>query len=151
MAFLTGFPKSPPIPSGRYTTTNPLRREAGLRLLTEHLPHTLRWRIIRAWRRPGLFNGQQTPLALQDAHRQHLDDAALAQVWPRTIAWFTLTELEVSRRLVEAPLASILPALRNSMLSAQGAYLLRLYAALAAQLGEAAALAAFERLLSSVG
>jgi hypothetical protein len=105
----------------------------------------------RAWRRPSLFTSQEAPLALQYGHRQRLDDDALAQVWPRTIAWFVLTELEVSRRVVEAPLASISRVTRDALLSAQGAYLLRLYAALAAQIGEAAALAEFERLLLSAG
>jgi hypothetical protein len=144
-------PKPPSYPSGRYTRTNPLRREGGLRLLTGSLPDPLHWSLIHAWRHPSLFDGQHTPTALQHPQRQRLDDAALAQTRPRALAWFTLTELEIARRLVEAPQASILPATRNSMLSAQGAYLLRLYVALARQIGEAAALAEFLRLLASVG
>ena len=47
MALLAGSPKPPAFPSGRYEHTNPLRREAGLRLLTEPLPKPLRWAIIR--------------------------------------------------------------------------------------------------------
>ncbi|HLV97414.1 MAG TPA: hypothetical protein VKT82_01945 [Ktedonobacterales bacterium] len=151
MALLTGSPRPPSFPSDRYLHTNPLRREAGLRLLTEHLPEPLRWDIIRAWRRPSLFHGMEPPLALQYAQRQQFDEETLALVWPRTIAWFMLTELEIARRLVEAPLASISRVTRDSLLRTQGVYLRRLYAALAAQIGETTARAEFKRLLSSVG
>ncbi len=59
MALLTGFPKPPSYPSGRYTHTNPLRREFGLRLLSETLPEPLRTSLIRAWRRPARFDGNE--------------------------------------------------------------------------------------------
>jgi hypothetical protein len=42
------------------------------------------------------------------------------------------------------------PVARNRLLGAQGAYLRVVYAALAAQVGESAALAEFERLILSV-
>jgi hypothetical protein len=51
---------------------------------------------------------------------------------------------------VEAPLASISRKTRSTLLSTQGASLRSLSAALAAQIGEAAAQAEFERLLTSV-
>ena len=63
----------------------------------------------------------------------------------------SLTELEVSRRVVETPRTSISRDTRNKLLRAQGAYLRSLYAALVARLGEAAALAEFERLVLKVG
>jgi hypothetical protein len=148
MAFLTGLPKPAPFPSGRYLHTNPLRREAGLRLLTQDLPEPLRWAIIRAWRRPRHFDALLT--ALPDAQRQRPDDAQLMQATPRRLLLITFTEMEVSRRGVEAPQASILPAERNALLLAQGTYLRRLYVALARQIGEAAALAEFQRLLLQV-
>ena len=56
----------------------------------------------------------------------------------------------MARRLVEAPLASILPATRHTLLSAQSRYLRQVYVALAWQIGEAAALAEFQRLLAQV-
>ncbi len=144
MAFLIGQPKATAYPSGRYTHTNPLRREAGLRLLTESLPEPLRWAIVRAWRRPAHYDGNE---AIQSVHRQRPDDAHLARATPRGLALLTLTEMEVSRRIVEAPQASILPVTRNTLLLDQGAYLRRLYVALAWQIGEASALAEFQRLL----
>ena len=151
MALLAGFPKAPAIPSGRYTHTNPLRREGGLRLLTEHLPEPLRWDIIRAWRHPSLRSSMHPVPELPTEQRQRPAEASLPGRPPRMLAFFALVEFDMSRRLVEAPQASILPATRNSMLSAQGAYLLRLYVALARQIGEAAALAEFLRLVASVG
>jgi hypothetical protein len=140
--------KSPAIPSGRYTRTNPLRREAGLRLLTESLPEPLRWGIIRAWRRPASFDGNE---AIQNLHRQRPAEDSLPMLRPQMLGLFTLTELEVSRRVVEAPLASISRVTRDSLLRAQGMYLRSLYLAFVAQLGSAeAALAEFLRLIASV-
>ena len=151
MAFLIGQPKAPAIPSGRYTHTNPLRREGGLRLLIEHLPEPLGWAIIRAWRRAGLRSRLQPPPDLPSAHRQRPAEASLPGRPPRMLAFLAFVELDVAWRLVEAPQASILPATRNAWLTAQGRYLRQVYLALAAQLGEAAALAEFERLLTSIG
>jgi hypothetical protein len=138
---------NPSFPSNRYTRTNPLRREFGLRLLTESLPEPLRTDLIRAWRRPAHFDGNE---AIQSLHRQRPDEASLPGAHPRLLCIITLTELEVSRRVVEAPLASISRATRNKLLAAQGAYLSALYAALVLHLGAEAALAEFQRLLLSV-
>ena len=131
----------------RYARTDPLRREFGLRLLAEPLPEPLRTRLIRAWRHPARFDGRQ---AIQSVHRQRPDQARLFSVPPRALGLITLTELEVSRRVVEAPLASISRETRNKLLASQGLYLQYLYVALARQVGEAAALAEFERLLTAV-
>jgi hypothetical protein len=92
-----------------------------------------------------------TPLAVQSAHRQRPGDETLAESKPPTLCWFTLTELEATRRVLEAPLGSLSRMTRSTLLVAQGAYLRRLYYALVAQVGEAAALAEFTRLLASVG
>lgn len=62
----------------------------------------------------------------------------------------TLTEMEASSRVVETPRAEISRETRNKLLMAQGAYLRLLYAALVARLGEAGALAEFQRLLLKV-
>jgi hypothetical protein len=71
---ISGGPRQPPsFPSGRYTITNPLRREYGLRLLTATMPAPLRALFLAAWRRPYLFSGQETPLAVQSAYRQRPD------------------------------------------------------------------------------
>ncbi len=145
MAFLTGPARQPTFPSGRYEHTNPLRREGGLRLLTEALPEPLRWAILRAWRQPSYFEVGMT--ALPHPHRQRPAAAQIIQARPHLIAFITLTEMEVSRRLVEAPQVSIRPEERNRLLSEQSLYLRLLYDALARQIGEAAALAEFERLL----
>ncbi|HEU5370373.1 MAG TPA: hypothetical protein VFU69_18010 [Ktedonobacterales bacterium] len=147
MALITGSPKPPSFPSGRYVHTNPLRREAGLRLLTESLPKPLRWAIIRAWRRPPR---PVHPLAVPEPpslHRQRPSEASLPSKHPEVLSLISLVELEMGRRLVEASLASISRVTRNRLLSAQGVYLGCLYAALAAQVGAAAALAEFQRLL----
>jgi len=149
MAIIGGPRKPPSFPSGRYTLTNPLRREYGLRLLTATLPEPLRALILAAWRRPYLFSGQETPLAVQSAQRQRPD---IAGANAQTICWVTLTELEVTRCALEAPIASISRVTRNTLLVAQGAYLRLLYAALVIQLGSIeAALAEFGRLLLKVG
>ncbi|HEY7349749.1 MAG TPA: hypothetical protein VH599_15645 [Ktedonobacterales bacterium] len=152
MAILAGPPPRPPFPSGRYTRSNPLRREAGLRLLTAALPEPLRRVIVTTWRRPSLFNGEQTPLAVQSGLRQRPGEAQLAQATFQTTCVFILTELEVTRRVLEAPLASISRMTRNTLLVAQGAYLRLLFAALVVQLGSIeAALAEFQRLIVGVG
>jgi hypothetical protein len=145
MAFLTGMPKPPAFPSDRYDHTNPLRRYAGLRLLTEALPEPLRWAITRAWRHSSYFEVGMT--ALPHPHRQRPAAAQIIQARPQVISFLTLTEMEVSRRLVEAPQVSIKLEERNRLLSEQSLYLRLLYLALARQIGEAAALAEFERLL----
>ncbi|HLV98510.1 MAG TPA: hypothetical protein VKT82_07500 [Ktedonobacterales bacterium] len=144
MALLTGFSKPPSYPSGRYTRTNPLRREFGLRLLAEPLPEPLRTNLVRAWRRPPRFDGNE---AIQSLHRQRPEQARLFGMPPRALSLLTLTELEVARRVVEAPLVSISRETRNKLLAAQGVYFQYLYVALARQVGEAAALSEFERLL----
>ena len=54
-----GSPPIRPFDSGRYVHTNPLRREFGLRLLSEPLPEPLRTSFIRAWRRPARYDGKQ--------------------------------------------------------------------------------------------
>jgi hypothetical protein len=146
MALLAGPPKPPSYPSGRYTRTNPLRREFGLRLLAEPLPEPLRSSLIRAWRRPPRFDGNE---AIPTLHRQRPEQAQLFILPPRVLSPLTLVEMEVSRRVVEAPLASISRETRNKLLAAQGVYLHALSVALARHLGEAAALAEFERLLNA--
>jgi hypothetical protein len=122
MAILAGLPPTPPPPppSARYATSNPLRREYGLRLLTGNMPERLRRVLITAFRRPSIFNGQVTPLAIQSAHRQRPDGEALAQFKPKTLCWLTQTELGVTRRVLEAPLGSISRMTCNTLLVAQG-------------------------------
>jgi len=142
-----GSPPARPFSSGRYEHTNPLRREFGLRLLSEPLPEPLRTSLIRAWRRPARFDGNQ---AIQSLHRQRPDEAALPLLSARLLGVLTLTEMEASRRVVETPRQQISRETRNKLLMAQGLYLRRLYAALVAKLGEAAALAEFQRLLLQV-
>ena len=75
-----GPPKPPSFPSGRYTHTDPLRREFGLRLLSEPLPEPLRTSLIRAWRRPARFDGNQ---AIQSLHRQRPDEAGFRMLAAR--------------------------------------------------------------------
>ena len=139
--------RQPSYPSGRYLKTDPLRREFGLKLLSEPLPEPLRTTLIRAWRRPVRYDGNQ---AIQNLHRQRPDEANLPAFPSSLLGVISLTELEVSRRVVETPRTSISRDTRNKLLRAQGAYLRSLYAALVAQLGEAAALAEFQRLLLKV-
>ncbi|HLW03086.1 MAG TPA: hypothetical protein VKT82_30825 [Ktedonobacterales bacterium] len=146
MALLAGFSKPPSYPSGRYTRTNPLRREFGLRLLAEPLPEPLRTSLIRAWRRPPRFDGNE---AIQNPHRPRPEQAQLLGLSPRMLGLLALTELEVARRVVEAPLSSISRETRNKLLAAQGVYFQYLYVALARQVGEAAALSEFERMLAA--
>ena len=142
-----GSSSSRPFPSGRYTRTDPLRREFGLRLLAEPLPDPLRTTLIRAWRRPAHFDGKQ---AIQSLHRQRPDEASFPLMNVSLLGAISLTELEVSRRIVETPRTSISRETRSKLLRAQSAYLLSLYTALAAKLGEAAAQAAFEGLALKV-
>ncbi len=134
-------------PSGRYLKTDPLRREFGLRLLSDPLPEPLRTSLIRAWRRPVRYDGKQ---AIQSVHRQRPPEASLLELPPALLGVLSLTELEVSRRVVETPRTSISRDTRNKLLAAQGIYLRRLYAAFVFQLGEAAALSEFQRLVLSV-
>src|SRR5690348_11848289 len=130
MAVFGGVPPRPPFPSDRYLTSNPLRREYGLRLLTSTLPAPLRALLLSVWRRPYLFTGQETPLAVQSTQRRRPDEATIATANAQTLSWIALTELEVSRRVLEAPMASISRVTRSTLLVAQGAYLRLLYAAL---------------------
>jgi hypothetical protein len=141
----------PSFPSGRYLNTNPLRREGGLRLITAPLPESLRRLFLSAWRRPSLFDGKITPLAILSTQRHHPGEAMLATKSANALGVIALAELEVTRRVLEAPIASVSRVTRNSLLIAQGAYLRCLYAALAVQLGEADALAEFHRLILKVG
>ncbi len=140
-------PRQPSFPSGRYTRTDPLRREFGLKLLSEPLPEPLRTSLIRAWRRPVHYDGKQ---AIQSLHRQRPDEAALPMLTPSLLGVISLTELEVSRRVVETPRTSISRETRTKLLAAQGVYLRCLYAAFVHQLGEATALSEFQRLLMNV-
>jgi hypothetical protein len=140
-------PPSPAFPSGRYTRTNPLRREFGLRKLTEPLPEALGQAIISAFRRPARYDGHE---AIQSVHRQRPSEAQLFGMTPGRLSWLALTELAVSRRVVEAPQASISRETRTRLLESQGVYLQQIYAALARQVGEAATQAEFERLLLRV-
>ncbi|HLW02299.1 MAG TPA: hypothetical protein VKT82_26825 [Ktedonobacterales bacterium] len=145
---LIGGPLPPrPFSSGRYVHSDPLRREFGLRLLAEPLPEPLRSRLIRAWRRPARYDGRQ---AIQSVHRQRPDAASFSLLSIRVLGLLAFTELEASRRVVETPRAEISRETRNTLLKAQGAYLRLLYAALAARMGEAGALAEFERLVQNV-
>jgi hypothetical protein len=144
MALLGGFSSARPFPSGRYLKTDPLRREFGLRLLSDPLPEPLRASLIRAWRHPRRFDGNQ---AIQSLHRQRPSEASLRTSPPAVLDWLTFMELGVSRRVVETPRQSISRETRNKLLASQGVYLAALYRALAEQVGEAAAQAAFERSL----
>jgi hypothetical protein len=147
MALFTGQPRSAQVPSGRYLHSNPLRREFGLRLLTASLPEPLGTTLIRAWRQPGRFPGEQE---MQSLHRRQMGATELAPLAPKTLAWYVQVELEVSRRVVEAPIASISRGTRNGLLTEQGAYLRRLYDALAGHVGAYVAQAEFARLLARV-
>ena len=110
-------PRQPSFPSGRYTRTDPLRREFGLKLLSEPLPEPLRTSLIRAWRRPVRYDGKQ---AIQSLHRQRPDEAALPLLPPSLLGVLSLTELEVSRRVVETPRTSISRDTRNKLLKRAG-------------------------------
>jgi hypothetical protein len=147
MALSPRLPNPSPYPSDRYLKTDPLRREFGLRLLREPLPEPLRTSLIRAWRRPVRYDGKQ---AIQSLHRQRPDEASLSLLTPGLLDLISLKELEVARRVIETPRTSISRDTRNKLLRAQGSCLSALYRALAGRVGEAAALAAFERLVLKV-
>ena len=94
-------PTPPSLPSGRYVHTNQLCRELGLKLLSEPLPEPLRTTLIRAWRRPGSLGwqpGHPEP-ALPAPRRSQLTRLFT----PSLLGVISLTELEVSRRVVETP------------------------------------------------
>ena len=135
---------APRYPAGRYTRTNPLRREFGLRRLTEALPESLRRAIFGAFRHPARYDGNE---AIQTVHRQRPGEAQLFCMSPRGLGILAHIELEASRRVLEAPLASISRETRNALLTSQSVYLWQIYTALARQVGETLALAEFQRLL----
>jgi hypothetical protein len=124
-----------------------LRREEGIRLLTFTLPDPLRVLVVRAMRRPPRFDGSIVPFALQNLYRRRLSDEELANFSQRGKASLVKTEVEVSRRTIEAPRSEISRGTRNALLMQQGAELRRLYLALCAQIGEAGALAVFQHAL----
>jgi hypothetical protein len=138
-------------PAGRYAISNPLRRERHLHLLTGHLPEPLRRVLLDGLRRPPLFAGEQTPLAVQSARRRRLSDGQVARAHLATLCALTLTELEVTRRLVEAPREALPLVTHHALLVAQGAELRRLYLVLVARLREAGAQATVQALLAEVG
>jgi hypothetical protein len=144
MARVPRSPNSRPFPSGRYHQTNPLRRLFGLRLLAEPLPEPLRLVLIRAWMFPGRFDGNQ---AIQGVERQRLPEDVLPFLPPARLGWMAFIEFAVSRRIVELARTEITREERNALLRDQGAYLAQVYAALARQVGEAQAQAAFEQRL----
>ncbi len=84
LALIFGPPPPPRFPSGRYTQTNPLRREHGLLLLTGSLPEPLRTHLTRAWRQPARYESQQTRQAMQRAGRAYFSSHSLSNPW-RTI------------------------------------------------------------------
>ena len=109
MSVLVG--KMPPQPSrppvSRYRYTTPLRREWGIRLLTYTLPERLRVLVGRGLRRQPLFDGTIIAFALPSLYREHLSDDSLARMSQRGKATFVQVEVEVARRIVEAPQDSI--------------------------------------------
>jgi hypothetical protein len=121
MTHCYGVPSSPQprTPSTRYLSTNPLRREQGIRLLTYNLPEPLRVVLIRALRRPPLFEGKYTEPAIQSLYRSHLSDADLASTSQSTKRVLVLAEVEVTRRTVEAPMERISRMTRNTLLVAK--------------------------------
>ena len=153
MTLFYGVPSSPlpRTPATRCLSTNPLRREQGIRLLTYNLPEPLRCVLMRGLRRPPIFDGQHTELAIQNVFRRRLSDADLANISQTAKGMFIFTELEVTRRTIEAPLARISRVTRNTLLVSQGVELRRLYFALGAQIGQAGALAVFQYVLDAIG
>ena len=143
-------PSQPQPPISRYAVSNPLRREGGIRLLTFTLPDPLRVLVVRAMRRHPRFDGSIVPFALQNLYRRRLSDEALANLSQRSKASLVQTEVEVSRRTIEAPRSDISRGTRNALLIQQGAELRRLYLALAMQIGEAGALAVFQQALNAM-
>jgi hypothetical protein len=75
------------------------------------------------------FDGKET---IQAAYRQRPGEAELFGIHPHTLGLMALTELKVSRSVVEAPIASISRETRNRLLASQGAFLQRIYSALGA-------------------
>jgi hypothetical protein len=121
-------------------------------LLTCNLPEPLRAALVRALRRPPRFQGEKTPLAVQSGRRLRPDEGQLAKATLQTKCTLVLTELEVTWRVLEAPLGSISRMTRNTLLVSQGAYLRRLYLALVEQLGDVGlALTEFQRALDAIG
>jgi hypothetical protein len=147
MTLFSQEPPRRPFPSDRYTKTNPLRREFGLRKLAAPLPEPLASTLIQTWRHRPRYDGNE---AIPSLHRPRHSQAELFDMAPARVGIFALIELEVARRVVEAPLASISRETRNTLLAAQGVYLQDLYAALERQVGERAALAEFQRLVRRV-
>ncbi len=129
---------SHPFPSGRYTHTNPLRREFGLQTLTKTLPKPISAALFHAWRHPTHRDSNRTIQSVGAYHQRPNEDSLLTMP-PRMLDWLTLIELGVSRRILEAPIASISRETRNRLLTSQGIYLNALYHALRIQLGSAEA------------
>ena len=144
--FVTGLPKSLQFPLA--ATPAPTRCAASLACVCGAGAQRFRLRsgLIRVWPRPPRFDGNEV---IQHLHLQRPDQAQLFGMRPRALAPLALTELEVSRRVVEAPRACISRETRNKLLAAQDIYLQYLYAALMRQPGEAAALSEFGRLLAA--
>ena len=147
MALYPRLPNSYRTPPAATPAPTPCAANLACACSRESLPEPLRTSLIRAWRRPAHFDGKE---AIQNLHRQRPAEASLSIINPRLLGLITLAELEVSRRVVEAPLASISRVTRNKLLASQGTYLNALYAALAIQLGSAeAALPEFLYLLNA--
>lgn len=138
-------------PVSRYAVSNPLRRVGGIRLLTYTLPEPLRALVVQGLRRPPRFDGNIVPFAIQSLHRCGVSSADLANASQRGKAAFVHAEVQIARRMVEAPQGSINRGTRNALLLAQGVELRRLYLALAAQIGQHAALALFQQALNALG
>jgi hypothetical protein len=134
-------------PAGRYARMNPLLRWCSLQVLAAPLPDPLRASLIRAWQHPGRYNGEQ---AIQNLFRQRYAEESLPFLPPSLLGTAAQVELEVGRRIVELPRTEITSEARSRLLRSQGVYLSQVYAALCHQLGEAAALAAFEQRLRSM-
>jgi hypothetical protein len=150
---LFGIPSSPlpRTPATRYLSTNPLRREQGIRLLTYSLPEPLRALLIRALRRPPRFVEADAPLIVQAAYRSLIIEADFASATVTGMQGLARVVLEATRRTIEAPLGSISRVTRNTLLVTHGNELRCLYLALSARMGQAAALAVFQYALDAVG
>lgn len=144
-------PSQPQPPVSRYAVSNPLRREGGIRLLTYSLPDPLRALVKCAMRRPPHLDDEIAPFALQNLYRRRFSDADLANLSTRGKAALVQTEVEVSRRTLEASRSSVSRGTRNALLMQQGAELRRLYLALCADIGETGALAIFQHALNAMG
>ncbi len=148
MALSSRWPHRSPFPSGRYTRTNPLLREFALGRLTELLPGAVRSAIITTFRQRIRYDGNE---AIQNLHRQRPGRGQLFATPPRLLWLYVRTELEVSRRVVEAPLARLSRETRNALLDAQATYLHDIYEALAWQLGDDTAQALFQEAVKALG